>query len=68
MIRHIQFVESLCQIFKMKFLTSFILLGFLGSAIGGGDTKCGSLQANYLVLLQSCEYLLDEYTDIAKSK
>ncbi|CAG9797219.1 unnamed protein product [Chironomus riparius] len=44
----------------MKFIITFIVLVFSGTTLGGGDTNCGSLQANYLVLLQACEYLLDE--------
>ena len=37
----------------MKFLISLILLGLSGRALAGGDTNCGSLQANFLVLLQN---------------
>ncbi|KAL7040068.1 hypothetical protein ACKWTF_000248 [Chironomus riparius] len=44
----------------MKFLISFILLGLSGRALGGGYTDCGALHANYLVLLQASQYLLNE--------
>ena len=52
----------------MKFLISLILLGLSGRALAGGDTNCGSLQANFLVLLQACEYLLNETLNFVNSK
>ena len=59
-IRHTQFLNRNSLRIIMKIFIIFILLGLSRGAIGGGESKCGSLQANYLVLLQACEYLLDE--------
>ena len=52
----------------MKFLFSLILLGLSGSAIAGGDTVCGPLQAKYLGLLQACEYFIEESLNIVNCK
>jgi len=52
----------------MKLLISLFLLGLSGSVIGGGVSNCGPIESKYLVLLQACEYMLDETLKFVNSK
>jgi hypothetical protein len=52
----------------MKFFISLILLSLTGSALSGAPTGCGSIQTNYMLLLQGCEVLLNGTLDFVNSK